>query len=484
MTVASATAKSGPYTGNGSQTVFAYGFKVFANTELRVIRTSIAGADTILTLATDYTVSGVGADGGGNVTCTTAPATGEKITILRNVPLTQLTDLRQQGGFYPEVHERVFDRLAMAVQQVNEKVERSIKVSPSAATSPDDLLASIAASEANAAASASSAASSAATAVSAASTVGVPSLGVFTGNGSQTVFTLPATPPSTNAIMVFVGGVHQERTKFSYVGTTLTFVTAPPNGAPIQVVIGAPLNSTAFTNTVGTNEMQDAAVTARKESDDAWSSVASAATVDLGAVNSRNALITGTTTITSFGNTGGEGRVIRVRFSGALTLTHNATSLILPSGANITTAAGDTAEFVKESGTGNWRCTDYQRASGQAVVAPVAIFSAAYTSSDQTITSAGLLTLAHSLGGAPTLVFCQVVCATAEHNYSIGDVVFWYSAQSNASGSFGAAVLADATNVSVRFGAAASPFALPDKTTGIVQPLTNANWRLRVRAWR
>ncbi len=111
------------------------------------------------------------------------------------------------------------------------------------------------------------------------------------------------------------------------------------------------------------------AVSARHESDDAWSSVASAATVDLGAINSRNALITGTVGITSFGNTGGAGRVYRVRFAGSLTLTHNATSLILPSAANIATAAGDTAEFVKEAGSGNWRCTDYQRANGQAVAA-------------------------------------------------------------------------------------------------------------------
>jgi len=266
MTVASATAKSGPYTGNGSQTVFAYGFKIFANTELQVIRTSVAGSDTTLALGSDYTVSGVGADAGGNVTTTVAPATGEKITILRNVALTQLVDLRNQGGFYPEVHERAFDKLTMAVQKLDEEIERSIKVSPSAATSPDDLLASIAASETSAAASASSASASAATAAAAASSVGVPTIDPFTGNGSATVFNLSVTPPSTNAIMVFVGGVHQERTKFSYSGTTLTFVTAPPDGAPIQVVIGAPLNSTTFTNTVGTNELQANAVTLGKMS--------------------------------------------------------------------------------------------------------------------------------------------------------------------------------------------------------------------------
>jgi hypothetical protein len=56
-----------------------------------------------------------------------------------------------------------------------------------------------------------------------------------------------------------------------------------------------------------------------------------------------------------------------VQFSGALTLTHNATSLILPGGASITTAAGDVAYFVS-LGSGNWRCTGYQKASGAAVV--------------------------------------------------------------------------------------------------------------------
>jgi hypothetical protein len=55
-----------------------------------------------------------------------------------------------------------------------------------------------------------------------------------------------------------------------------------------------------------------------------------------------------------------------LRFAGILILTYNATSLILPTAANITTAAGDTAIFISE-GSGNWRCVDYVRASGQQV---------------------------------------------------------------------------------------------------------------------
>lgn len=83
--------------------------------------------------------------------------------------------------------------------------------------------------------------------------------------------------------------------------------------------------------------------------------VASAATTDIGAAASQNVRVTGTTTITSFG-TVAAGTFRRVRFAGALTLTHNGTSLILPDGGNVTTAAGDVLEFISE-GSGNWRCT-------------------------------------------------------------------------------------------------------------------------------
>jgi hypothetical protein len=78
--------------------------------------------------------------------------------------------------------------------------------------------------------------------------------------------------------------------------------------------------------------------------------------------------VTGTTTITSINTTGGVGTLIKLHFDGALTLTHDATDLILPGGANITTAAGDEAEFI-EYATGDYRCTNYSKASGEAVIA-------------------------------------------------------------------------------------------------------------------
>jgi len=94
--------------------------------------------------------------------------------------------------------------------------------------------------------------------------------------------------------------------------------------------------------------------------------VASASTVNLGFQTSDKVYITGTTTINSFG-AALAGTRRNVRFEGALTLTYNATSMVLPSGASITTAAGDTLEAQCIS-TGNWRVVWYQRASGASLV--------------------------------------------------------------------------------------------------------------------
>jgi hypothetical protein len=79
--------------------------------------------------------------------------------------------------------------------------------------------------------------------------------------------------------------------------------------------------------------------------------------------------ITGTTTITSFGTNYNGPRYIR--FDSALTLTHNATTLILPGAANITTAAGDSAIVVPSGSPANgWRVAGYQKADGSPLAIP------------------------------------------------------------------------------------------------------------------
>lgn len=94
------------------------------------------------------------------------------------------------------------------------------------------------------------------------------------------------------------------------------------------------------------------------------SSVASAATADVGGAANMRVQVTGSTTITSLGAVANRTRLLR--FAGALTLTHHATSLILPGGRSIVTAAGDMALCVSDA-SGNWKVVFYQRAGGNPV---------------------------------------------------------------------------------------------------------------------
>jgi hypothetical protein len=129
----------------------------------------------------------------------------------------------------------------------------------------------------------------------------------------------------------------------------------------------------------------DGAVTPPKLALGAWTSVASASTVNLGAQTSLNIIVTGTATITSFGTTAvTHGLPYRLRFAAALTLTNGA-NLILPSATNITTAAGDVADVVYD-GSNVWRVINYALASGRSLVAsPVPTIQAFTTSGTFTV---------------------------------------------------------------------------------------------------
>jgi hypothetical protein len=128
MAVSSTTNKVS-YSGNGSTTVFAYTFKIFADGDLDVYIRSSTGTETLKTLTTDYTVSNAGVDGGGNVTFGTAPASGETVVIQRKLALTQGTDYVENDPFPAESHEEALDRLTFITQQMQEELDRSIKAS-------------------------------------------------------------------------------------------------------------------------------------------------------------------------------------------------------------------------------------------------------------------------------------------------------------------------------------------------------------------
>ena len=92
---------------------------------------------------------------------------------------------------------------------------------------------------------------------------------------------------------------------------------------------------------------------------DPWTDLVAAPLTDLGQAASRNVRITGKAAITSFG-AAASGVAKTVRFTDALSLTHNPVSLILPNnGFNLPIAANDTLTAVS-LGDGKWIVTTYQ----------------------------------------------------------------------------------------------------------------------------
>ena len=130
MTISSTTVKNS-YSGNDSTTSFAYNFKIFADSDLIVIIRSSTGTETTKTLTTHYTVAGAGDASGGSITTTAGntPATGETVVIIRNVPQTQAIDYIANDPFPAETHEEGLDRGTMTIQQMQEALDRSFKVS-------------------------------------------------------------------------------------------------------------------------------------------------------------------------------------------------------------------------------------------------------------------------------------------------------------------------------------------------------------------
>ena len=226
------TASRADYTGNGSTTSFTVPFYFLDNTHLTVLRTQIStGTATTLALTTDYTVSGAGVGTGGTITCTTAPTTDQKISILRNVPLTQLSHYVPNDPFPAATHEQIVDQLTMEVQQVNEIASRALQLpantSGVSATLPTPAGQKVIGWNQYGTALSNYSISDFASTLAG----GTFSTQTFSGTGSATSFTLSQTPASVVAVEVFISGVRQT-SSIDYIisGTTLTFTSAPPSG--------------------------------------------------------------------------------------------------------------------------------------------------------------------------------------------------------------------------------------------------------------
>jgi hypothetical protein len=131
MTISSTTTKNS-YSGNGSTTAFNYTFFIPTNTDIEVIIRSSTGTETVRSEGTgsaNYSISGVGSSSGGAVTFVTAPTNTETVVLRRNTAKTQATDYVANDPFPAESHESALDKLTIISQDLQEQINRSIKLS-------------------------------------------------------------------------------------------------------------------------------------------------------------------------------------------------------------------------------------------------------------------------------------------------------------------------------------------------------------------
>jgi hypothetical protein len=121
MTVADNTSRD-QYTATSGQTVFPYTFEIFNKDDVVVVQNS-----TTLSEGTDYTVSGVGNNNGGNITFTSGATAGDTITLYRDMAYERTTDYQTSGDFLAAEVNADFDRLWLAVQQNEEVDSRAVR---------------------------------------------------------------------------------------------------------------------------------------------------------------------------------------------------------------------------------------------------------------------------------------------------------------------------------------------------------------------
>lgn len=123
------------YTASAGQTVFVYPFPIFDEGDIVVEQNG-----TVLTLSTDYTVSGVAAEDGGNITLISGATSGDIMTIYRDMALERLIDYQQNGDFLAANVNRDFDRLWLAIQQLQGGADAGEGIGRSWRATPDDTL--------------------------------------------------------------------------------------------------------------------------------------------------------------------------------------------------------------------------------------------------------------------------------------------------------------------------------------------------------
>lgn len=129
MTVPSTPSRN-DYIGTGLLDAYDFSFRITSEADLLVTKQDTLGVDTTLAYPADYTVSGVGDFPGGTITLTAGNLPVGYLLSIRDAPaLVQTSDIRNQGDFFPEIHEDALDYLTRIVKSQQDILDRSVRLS-------------------------------------------------------------------------------------------------------------------------------------------------------------------------------------------------------------------------------------------------------------------------------------------------------------------------------------------------------------------
>ncbi len=442
MTITSVVAVTGQLPGDGSNFSFSFsGFKIYANDELRVYHTvTSTGVQTLLvegTGSTQYSVSAITFPGTGTITYP-ATSTGpipstETITIKRVLTQDQQTLLKTQGAYFPKTLETQYDKTVAMIQDLQEQVDRCLKVQVTEPT--------------------------------------VVNLDV-SGGGTFT---------AGHVVKVDSAG-----TGFDTAANSAGSDGSASDVTPIDVSVSSGTSGSAADFSREDHRHFLPTTVPRLATETIWAEsqiwakgadVTAAGALDLDASAGNLFDVTGNTAITSIG-TVGIGFVAFIQFDGTPVLTHHATNLILPGGVNILMQAGDIIG-IYEYASADWRLLFHTHGTATNGRMPGPDFESAETA----LNNDAQTSFAHGLSRVPSKVevILRANTATAQGWADNEEMVFSFPYRGLNTTDDGVDLTFDGTSVFITQGTAMH---LVDHGAGFsLEAITQSEYDWVVRAW-
>jgi hypothetical protein len=152
----------------------------------------------------------------------------------------------------------------------------------------------------------------------------------------------------------------------------------------------------------------------------------------------------------------------------------------LPAGTTAQRPVGVTGDLRYNTTTAKWE--GFNGTIWESVDA-VPVFSKEWISAELTITPAGALTVAHTLGVVPKSLEGFLICQIAQGGYIAGDILPAITTHDGETGSWGPGIVLTSTDIKIRYGANGGGFLITVFNTGALLNITAANWRYQLRAF-